>query len=55
MSACRNSYSLLEECRRQGVALASARTGNVIGGGDWAEDRLVLEYHEGDYGRLPIR
>ena len=25
----------------QGVALASARAGNVIGGGDWAEDRLV--------------
>ncbi len=24
-----------------GVALASARAGNVIGGGDWAEDRLV--------------
>ena len=25
----------------QGVALASARAGNVIGGGDWAEARLV--------------
>lgn len=25
----------------QGIALASARAGNVIGGGDWAEDRLV--------------
>ncbi len=25
----------------QGAALASARAGNVIGGGDWAEDRLV--------------
>jgi CDP-glucose 4,6-dehydratase len=24
-----------------GIALASARAGNVIGGGDWAEDRLV--------------
>src|SRR5205814_91921 len=24
-----------------GVALASARAGNVIGGGDWASDRLV--------------
>lgn len=27
--------------RRQGVAVASARAGNVIGGGDWAEDRLI--------------
>jgi CDP-glucose 4,6-dehydratase len=25
----------------QGIALASARAGNVIGGGDWAEDRLI--------------
>ena len=24
-----------------GIALATARAGNVIGGGDWAEDRLV--------------
>jgi CDP-glucose 4,6-dehydratase len=27
--------------REQGVALASARAGNVIGGGDWSEDRLL--------------
>jgi CDP-glucose 4,6-dehydratase len=26
---------------RQGVALATARAGNVIGGGDWSEDRLL--------------
>lgn len=25
----------------QGLALASARAGNVIGGGDWSEDRLI--------------
>jgi len=25
----------------QGVVVASARAGNVIGGGDWAEDRLI--------------
>jgi CDP-glucose 4,6-dehydratase len=35
-SAYRNSY-FKESC----VALASARAGNVIGGGDWAEDRLI--------------
>ncbi len=27
-----------------GVALASARAGNVIGGGDWAEDRLIPDF-----------
>jgi CDP-glucose 4,6-dehydratase len=26
------------------VALASARAGNVIGGGDWAEDRLIPDF-----------
>lgn len=28
----------------EGVALATARAGNVIGGGDWAEDRLVPDF-----------
>ena len=27
--------------RDQGVAVASARAGNVMGGGDWSEDRLI--------------
>lgn len=27
--------------RDEGIAIASARAGNVIGGGDWSEDRLV--------------
>ncbi len=27
--------------REQGMAVATARAGNVIGGGDWAEDRLI--------------
>ncbi|MDG6773625.1 CDP-glucose 4,6-dehydratase [Thiomicrorhabdus sp. ZW0627] len=27
--------------QEKGVALASARAGNVIGGGDWADDRLI--------------
>ncbi len=27
--------------RAQGVAVATARAGNVIGGGDWSEDRLI--------------
>jgi len=32
------SHSFLRE---RGVALATARAGNLLGGGDWAEDRLV--------------
>jgi len=29
---------------QSGCAIASARAGNVIGGGDWAEDRIVPDY-----------
>jgi CDP-glucose 4,6-dehydratase len=35
-SAYRQSYF-----QQVGIGLASARAGNVIGGGDWAEDRLI--------------
>lgn len=31
-------------CEQIGVALASARAGNVIGGGDWALDRLIPDF-----------
>jgi len=41
VSAYRNSFFHPREYARHGVAIASARAGNVIGGGDWAEDRLV--------------
>ncbi|MDH5299866.1 MAG: CDP-glucose 4,6-dehydratase [Gammaproteobacteria bacterium] len=37
----RNSYFPVSDWKKHGVAIASARAGNVIGGGDWAEDRLI--------------
>ena len=40
-SAYRNSYFHPEKYHQHGVAIASARAGNVIGGGDWAGDRLI--------------
>ncbi|MBI3144814.1 MAG: CDP-glucose 4,6-dehydratase [Pseudogulbenkiania sp.] len=40
-SAYRNSFFNPAHYASHGVAVASARAGNVIGGGDWAEDRLV--------------
>lgn len=40
-AAYRNSFfNAAKHCEHQ-VALASARAGNVIGGGDWAGDRLI--------------
>jgi CDP-glucose 4,6-dehydratase len=40
-AAYRNSFFNPVDHARHGVALATARAGNVIGGGDWAADRLV--------------
>lgn len=37
-----------------GCALASARAGNVIGGGDWARDRLVPDIMNAIAGRRPL-
>lgn len=41
VSAFRQSFFNPGEYENHGVALASVRAGNVIGGGDWASDRLV--------------
>lgn len=40
-AAYRTSFFNPEKFDGHGVALATARAGNVIGGGDWAVDRLV--------------
>lgn len=40
-AAYRNSFFNPAKYNEHHVALASARAGNVIGGGDWAEDRLI--------------
>jgi CDP-glucose 4,6-dehydratase len=43
-SAYRNSFFNAQDYAEHGVAIASARAGNVIGGGDWAADRLVPDF-----------
>lgn len=40
----RSSYFNPKDYHQHGVALATARAGNVIGGGDWAEDRLIPDF-----------
>ncbi len=40
-SAYRNSFFNPVKYSEHRVALANARAGNVIGGGDWADDRLI--------------
>ncbi len=49
-SAYRNSF-----LQSGGIAVASARAGNVIGGGDWAEDRLVPDILRAFEQNQPVR
>src|SRR3989338_1634336 len=53
-AAYRNSYFNPKEFDRHGVALASVRAGNVIGGGDWAEDRLIPDIMRAIIQRKPV-
>ncbi len=49
-SAYRNSF-----LRDHGVRIASARAGNVIGGGDWADNRLVPDFFRAADAGDPVR
>lgn len=40
-AAYKNSFFNSADYAKHGLALASARAGNVIGGGDWGQDRLI--------------
>lgn len=40
-AAYRESYFPASSSKQHGVALATARAGNVIGGGDWTSDQLI--------------
>lgn len=53
-AAYRNSYFNPADYARHGVALASARAGNVIGGGDWAEDRLIPDVMRAFFAGSPV-
>lgn len=43
VSAYRQSFFKPAEYKKHGVVLASTRAGNVIGGGDWGQDRLLAD------------
>jgi CDP-glucose 4,6-dehydratase len=36
------------------IAVATARAGNVIGGGDWAQDRLIPDLMRGCFAQKPV-
>lgn len=43
-NAYRSSYFKMETKPHSGLGLATARAGNVIGGGDWSAERLVPDF-----------
>lgn len=43
-AAYRSSFFNPANYEKHGVAIATARAGNVIGGGDWAPDRLIPDF-----------
>jgi len=53
-AAYRSSYFPSHKLPEHRVALASARAGNVIGGGDWSEDRLIPDIVRGLLSKQPV-
>ena len=54
-SAYTNSFFNPADYTRHKVAVASGRAGNVIGGGDWAKDRLVPDMIRAIVAGQPVR
>jgi len=54
-SAFRDSFFNPKEFERHRLSLSSVRSGNVIGGGDWAKDRLIPDIVNGVSKRTPIQ
>ncbi|MDD5285991.1 MAG: CDP-glucose 4,6-dehydratase [Desulfuromonadaceae bacterium] len=54
-AAWRSSFFNPDDYARHRVAIATARAGNVIGGGDWAKDRLVPDCIRALEADEPIR
>lgn len=54
-AAWRSSYFNPQDYARHRVAIATVRAGNVIGGGDWARDRLIPDCIRALQAGEPIR
>jgi CDP-glucose 4,6-dehydratase len=54
-AAYRSSFFPVSRLAEHNVALATARAGNVIGGGDWSEDRLIPDLVRGFLSGKPVQ
>ncbi|HEX4021799.1 MAG TPA: CDP-glucose 4,6-dehydratase [Acidobacteriaceae bacterium] len=55
VASYRNSFFSGDRSSQHAVALASARAGNVIGGGDWAQDRLMPDIMRAFYSQKVLK
>lgn len=53
-AAYRTSFFPIDRLEEHHVAVATARAGNVMGGGDWSEDRLIPDLIRGFRSRCPV-
>jgi CDP-glucose 4,6-dehydratase len=53
-AAYRQSYFSVDKLAEHHVAVATARAGNVIGGGDWSDDRLIPDLVRGFQSGNPV-
>lgn len=54
VSSFRNSFFPLDKYRIHQKAIATARAGNVIGGGDWSIDRIIPDIVRSLLGERPV-
>ncbi|MGC2273913.1 MAG: CDP-glucose 4,6-dehydratase, partial [Candidatus Sulfotelmatobacter sp.] len=54
VAAYRESFFLPQSASSHGAGVATARAGNVIGGGDWSQDRLLPDLIRGFVERRPV-
>ena len=55
ISSFRNSYYSADNYNEHKTAIASVRAGNVIGGGDWAKDRLIPDIIKAFQNRKEVK
>ncbi len=51
----RNSFFNISEFSKHGIGISSVRAGNVIGGGDWAKNRLIPDIFKGIINNSEIK
>jgi len=54
ISSYRDSYFPVEQFNKHQTAISSVRAGNVIGGGDWSEDRLIPDIIRSFQNGVPV-